>query len=476
MKNLYLVVSVVILFCIHAPCQSQTWQSNCSSDSISEMLFRQDINKLLLNRLFTTNSPYKDSIQLPTLERDSIARVLYAIYHMQPSAVKDTIMTNFGYNPFWVSYTNIGLPKEDSSHIYPSILLRYLFRGSTKYISLLAPLTAGSVGAAWKAGNFTNTPDTALNTLIIKYKIKITFKPDFGTNFILEFSNLNPYALLKELKKSSGINSNSLSIPYGFGGSGNEISLSFDSAGANIQYFLGCGDCPVGCTYSDDWSFRVNSFSNCAVTYLGSYYGREGGGFGPPTYCGGPVVTPVDFVSVSGQLKENYPSLKWSVANEINIHHYEIEQSPTGKSDFVVTDFVPVSKGSGLKNYQWQSTKPLLQTSFYRVKAVEQTGKSFYSTLLQINPMNTKEWASIYPNPIKNRTMQLSINKAEASTCQMVIYSLSGNLVFQKLIATNGVQQLQAVQLPKSIAPGVYSVQLISPIGGRIFQQKVTIE
>jgi hypothetical protein len=438
------------------------------------MLFRQDINKILLDRLFQNNSPYKDSIQLPTLERDSIARVLYAIYNMQPSAVKDTIMSIFGDSTFYLS---LG-PKQDSSHIYASYRILGMSIVSTKYIALFAKLTAGGVGAAWKAGNYTNTPDTVLNNLIRKYQIKITYKQNMGTNFILEFNNLNPVALIKALKKSTGIDSSSYRPAYDYVGSGNTIYLNFDSLGANIEYFFGCGDCPSGCSYGFTWKFAVHSFSDCSVTYNGFIYPflYSTNPWSAYTYCGKPVITPVDFVSFSAELKENYPYLKWSVANEINIHHYEIEQSQTGKSYFMVADIVAATKGSVNKNYQWQSTKPLLQSTNYRIKAVEQSGKTFYSSILKVNHANTKDWVIIYPNPITNRILQLSINKAEASNYQMVIYSLSGKLVFQKIITTNGEQLSQTVQLPKNIASGVYSVQLVSPIGGRVLQQIVTIE
>lgn len=474
MKNVYLFLLTVLLFSNYTCIKAQTWQSNCSGNTYSEMLFRQDINKILVCRLFQNNSTYKDSIQLPTLERDSIARVLYAIYNMPPSAIKDTIMSIFGDSTFNLKW-GLG-PKQDSTHIYTACQSQGIPVLSTKYISLFAKLTTGGVGAAWKAGNYTNTPDTELNNLIKKYKIKITYKQNIGTNFILEINNLNPFALEKALKKFASIDSASVRSANDYFGSGNKIYLSFDSLGANIEYLLGCGDCPSGCTWGIKWKFSIHSYSDCSVTYSESNYPPLFGISSAYNYCGKPVTTPVDFISFSAQLKENYPSLKWSVANEINIHHYEIEQSQIGKSDFMVADIVSATKGSVNKNYQWQSIKTLLQSTNYRIKAVEQSGKTFYSSILKVNPANTKDWVFIYPNPITNLILQLSINKTQASNYQLVIYSLLGKMVFQKMISSNGEQLSQTVQLPKNIVSGDYSVQLVSPILGRVFQQMITIQ
>lgn len=65
-----------------------------------ENIYRNDAYKLAIKRLNDIGSPWKDSVVIPAVYIDSIARALYAMHNMQRSAIKDTLQYYFGYSDF----------------------------------------------------------------------------------------------------------------------------------------------------------------------------------------------------------------------------------------------------------------------------------------------------------------------------------------------------------------------------------------
>ena len=86
-----------------------TWASNCAATQTMQAIYKNDVLKLSMDRVFKTNSSFKDSLFLPAIITDSIANSLYAIYNLPLSSLKDTIMNLFGFSIFKKMFMSMNL-------------------------------------------------------------------------------------------------------------------------------------------------------------------------------------------------------------------------------------------------------------------------------------------------------------------------------------------------------------------------------
>ncbi len=165
-------------------------------------------------------------------------------------------------------------------------------------------------------------------------------------------------------------------------------------------------------------------------------------GFTGAAYQG---VLGVTFSSFTATAVEHTSVLHWKVANMINTDHYVVEASTDANT------FKPIGQVKAydkIADYQFTDQNPsLTKTNFYRIKEVDQDGRSissairftkFDATVITISPNP----ASTYINV--NSTMQnLQINVFDATGRKVISQKMNGSL-----------SQLNISALPK----GVYTV------------------
>ncbi len=159
-----------------------------------------------------------------------------------------------------------------------------------------------------------------------------------------------------------------------------------------------------------------------------------------------PIVLPVKLISFTGNLAGNQIHLQWKAADEINIHHYELEQSANGANFNTVASII-----SGQANYNYVDKGTLNQTSknFYRLKIVSADGKFAYSVVLAIKGRDVQSF-TISPNPAKNMVTIDGLGKKGIIS----IVNSNGKSVYSRNIGTPSTQ-INIAQLPA----GLYMVR-----------------
>jgi len=120
-------------------------------------------------------------------------------------------------------------------------------------------------------------------------------------------------------------------------------------------------------------------------------------------------------------------------------------------------NWLPVSTtllSSGNKNYQFVDINPIEGISFYRLKIIDQSGQSSYSTLQQVNIIPSSERLKIYPNPAKDK---ITIEGELSVDTEIKFFSSEGKLIFTKHIRST--QQKLDLNLP-GLATGIYFLQI----------------
>ena len=157
---------------------------------------------------------------------------------------------------------------------------------------------------------------------------------------------------------------------------------------------------------------------------------------------------PVSFVDFTAEKVNETVQLNWSVTNEVNNDHYDVEQS-IGNGVFVKVGFVKTALSSGLNRYQFVHTTPALdKTNFYRIRQVDKDGKSSYSPIRLVR-FSQVSVLTVTPNPATNYIRVYSTQ----SPVNINLYDNNGRrLASQRL--TNGSTQVDITQFSK----GVYMV------------------
>lgn len=171
---------------------------------------------------------------------------------------------------------------------------------------------------------------------------------------------------------------------------------------------------------------------------------------------------PVTFTGITASRKNNNIQLSFSIANETNMDHYMVQHSNDGRT-FSDLSRVDVAGTGTSKTYQATDVQTATATHFYRIKGISIGGKEQFSSIAKVSASSIEASIQVYPNPIANKRMQLELNNTVAGTHQLVAIGNNGQRFVLPAIKLTGTQQLQTVQLPAQIAPGIYQLQVTAP-------------
>jgi hypothetical protein len=165
---------------------------------------------------------------------------------------------------------------------------------------------------------------------------------------------------------------------------------------------------------------------------------------------------PVSFTGIKAYQKNSAIQVDWNVGTEVNISQYEVEKS------FDAVSFTMLSKvqASGNITYTAVDASPVNGNNFYRIKAVDKSGKLTYSSV--VNVKLSKEIAiHVVGNPIMNKQLQLQLNNVDKGTYQIAIFNGAGAEVARTSFTHAGGSATNSIALSE-LAAGSYVVRVIS--------------
>ena len=135
---------------------------------------------------------------------------------------------------------------------------------------------------------------------------------------------------------------------------------------------------------------------------------------------------PVNFIDVKAYQGPDKISniINWTIADEINIDHYEVEQSALGNDYSVIATVLANNKNA------YTTIDKLVNNTinYYRIKAVDIVGKIGYSKVVVLI---TKETGSIavMPNPVTSGIINVQLNNLVGGKYKISLYNNAGQLV-----------------------------------------------
>ena len=172
------------------------------------------------------------------------------------------------------------------------------------------------------------------------------------------------------------------------------------------------------------------------------------------------IALPTKFMSFYAFKQGATANLTWTVAEDENNDHFEVQRSIDGRS-FTSIATVGASKNDKLSN-TYSSTDNLSALSgrsadvYYRIRQVEKDGTGSYSVVRTISLDKNSVTVLLMPNPVVN-SAKLIINAETAGKAVIMIYDQNGKQVQQiSILLQKGINQ-QDVQV-SSLASGAYTI------------------
>ncbi|RYY00418.1 MAG: T9SS type A sorting domain-containing protein, partial [Gammaproteobacteria bacterium] len=170
---------------------------------------------------------------------------------------------------------------------------------------------------------------------------------------------------------------------------------------------------------------------------------------------------PVRFTTLKAVQKGSGIELTWTNAAEENVIHYTVEGSADGRSFNQVGTVTARLNNNNRADYSFVDVTPNSGDNFYRIKAVENTGKVVYSAVVRINLAKKGAGLNVYPNPVRGNEFTVQLSNLPAGKYMLMLHASNGQQVSTSTRIINhaggsATENLSALDLK----PGVYQLQI----------------
>ncbi|MES2772834.1 MAG: hypothetical protein V4722_01530 [Bacteroidota bacterium] len=168
---------------------------------------------------------------------------------------------------------------------------------------------------------------------------------------------------------------------------------------------------------------------------------------------------PIDFVNVYvaqvGQVIKTF----WKSASEKEMKEYQVEKSLDAISFTTIGTVTAKGSSTVATEYDFADLQPSVGKNFYRVKAIDKSGRSTYSVIVKINYGRVDNTLTIFPNPVKDQ-INLQMVGLKPGTYDLEIFNDAGQKMITKKIVYNGGYGLQQIPLVSNMMKGPYRLLL----------------
>lgn len=160
--------------------------------------------------------------------------------------------------------------------------------------------------------------------------------------------------------------------------------------------------------------------------------------------------------------------LQWSVTQEVNFSHYEVERSTKG-GGFVKIATVKTKEITGEKNYSYKDQQISKGDYTYKLKVVDIDNTFAYTNTESVSIHCNEDLLTVFPNPTTDR-IHLNIKAQEASHYVIKIYNAVGKLLMTSDVELNENEYRQLTYSLNRFSDGLYYVHIINDGGKQIYK------
>ncbi|MBN8674014.1 MAG: T9SS type A sorting domain-containing protein [Chitinophagales bacterium] len=177
----------------------------------------------------------------------------------------------------------------------------------------------------------------------------------------------------------------------------------------------------------------------------------------PTAGAGNPL--PVVFANVKAYTKGTGVQLDWSNMTETDVLNYVVERSSNGVDFTTVASVIAKQNDGGKADYGFYDATPAA-VNYYRIQSLEGNNSKKYSVIVKVDMKATKADVVLYPNPVTGNTLSLQATALDKGQYTVRVMSVNGQLLYTKSITHAGGAVTSSVELPSTVKPGMYTLQI----------------
>jgi hypothetical protein len=182
---------------------------------------------------------------------------------------------------------------------------------------------------------------------------------------------------------------------------------------------------------------------------------------------GGVVTTtfllPVRFTQFKAAELGGGIQLQWTNETEENIAAYTVERSGNGRDFTSLATKAPRANNNQRAGYTYLDAGPFDGDNFYRIKALEHTGKAVYTRLIRVNTKVKGMNRVVYPIPVKGGELNLQLSNLPAGRYLVKVYNIGGQEIETTSLSHAGGHISETIAL-RNLKPGLYTLRLMGAI------------
>jgi len=146
------------------------------------------------------------------------------------------------------------------------------------------------------------------------------------------------------------------------------------------------------------------------------------------------------------------------------VSHYVVQRSSDGVMYYDLSRTAASGNQGGLMRYEWPDEQPLTGYLYYRIRAVEQDGRTAFSNVVRAGqPVSEQNGISVFPNPVRDGRIFIRMPNMPSGTYEIQFLSATGQRVLYHTLAHRKSQTpAHPVSLPPALSSGVYVLQIRS--------------
>ncbi|MFY7964036.1 MAG: T9SS type A sorting domain-containing protein [Chitinophagaceae bacterium] len=171
-----------------------------------------------------------------------------------------------------------------------------------------------------------------------------------------------------------------------------------------------------------------------------------------------PTVLPIRLLAINAAKNDNGTAKIWWVVNgDDNVANYVVEKSINNKEFAAIGNVKP----AGSNNYEFNDSKILDATTYYRVKFIDNNGSFKYSNVVIVTPKKSMK-LEVFPNPT---TDYVTVSYPKTTVVGNVrVTTLEGKTIINQNVATGSTQSTINVT---SLVAGNYIIVLTDAEGNK---------
>ncbi|RPD50594.1 T9SS type A sorting domain-containing protein [Paracnuella aquatica] len=176
--------------------------------------------------------------------------------------------------------------------------------------------------------------------------------------------------------------------------------------------------------------------------------------------AGGNIALPVRFAHVKATRKAAGVDIAFANLTEEEVAVYHVERSTNGYQFQSIGTIAPKANNNSHVDYLFNDAAPAAGDNYYRIRAVETTGKQVYSSVVKVGVSGAAASLVLYPNPASKASgINLQLANLPAGVYSIRLYNGNGQVMATKQLQHTGGSLSEALPL-QGAGAGRYIVEV----------------